>query len=228
MNFKLPIFILIICITVLNNCNEPPETIDSDTITDIDGNIYTSVVIGEQVWMVENLRVTHFQNGEPILTFPQDENWGTLYYDNTPTYCSPGYDANNIDVYGLWYNGVAIVDNRKLAPRGWHIPTLDEWNKLIEFLGGTEVAGGKLKEVGTSHWDTPNNGATNEYGFTALPAGFRQGTGNTFNIGNVCYFWILEDKLSHLTSLVMGHISVGISYGSGNALRGHSVRCIKD
>jgi len=148
-----------------NNNNNPPLT----TITDIDGNVYHTVTIGTQVWMVENLKTTKYNDGSSIPLVPVDSVWVKL---STPAYC--WYD-NNIEyknTYGALYNWYTIQTG-KLCPAGWHIPTEADLNTLATYLGGPSVAGGKLKETGTSHWESPNTAATNESGFTAYAGGLR-------------------------------------------------------
>ncbi len=157
-------------------------------ITDIDGNGYHTVVIGEQVWTVENLRVSHYRDGT-LIPLGSDSNlaWSQLstgarcYYDN---------DQANDSVYGTLYNWYAVDNKRGLAIEGWHIPSLNEWVRiLLPYLGNPSLAGGKLKEVGTEHWQAPNAGATNSTGFTALPSGVRTNEGVFVYLQEYTYFW---------------------------------------
>jgi|GEM_PF-121387 len=151
------------------------------SVTDIDGNVYPAIQIGDQCWMMENLKVTHFRNGDPIPNVTDDIEWMEL---TAAAYCDYDNDDANSDVYGRLYNWYAIDDPRGLAPEGWHVPTDEEWKQLEMYLGMSQAEadatgwrgtdeGGKLKEAGTIHWYAPNTGATNESGFTALPAGMR-------------------------------------------------------
>ena len=150
-------------------------------VTDADGNIYHIVTIGTQTWMVENLRTTKFNDGTAIPNITDNKTWqglnspGVCSYDNTSNY-------NMINTYGLLYNWYS-VNTAKLAPKGWHVPTDAEWKTLTEYLGGNSVAGGKLKEVGTTHWYSPNTGADNSSGFTALPGGYRDYDGTFSRVG---------------------------------------------
>jgi uncharacterized protein (TIGR02145 family) len=142
--------------------------VETNTVTDIDGNIYHTVTIGTQVWMVENLKTTKYRNGDPIPNVTGNA-WAAL---TTGAYCWYNNDAATYKAtYGALYNWYAVADSRNIAPTGWHVPTDAEWTTLTTFLGGESVAGGKLKETGTNHWTSPNTGATNETGFTALPGG---------------------------------------------------------
>jgi len=145
------------------------------TMTDIDGNVYETVTIGTQVWMAENLKVTHYRNGNTILHIIDWFSWFTL----TGAYCEYDNDVNNVAVYGRLYNWYAVNDSRYIAPVGWHVPSDAEWLTLVDYLGGDTVADGKMKEIGTTHWVSPNTGATNESGFSALPGGYRDYGGNS-------------------------------------------------
>ena len=137
-----------------------------NTVVDFDGNVYPIVTIGTQEWLGKNLKTTHLNDGTPI--FNPTSNYDTISV--TPSYVWYNNDIANKPIYGAMYNWhVSILDN--ICPIGWHVPSESEWTTLVDFAGGENVAGGKLKETGIAHWDTPNTGATDEYGFTALPAG---------------------------------------------------------
>ena len=145
-----------------------PES--GDTVIDIDGNIYHTVTIGSQVWLLENLKTNRYRNGD---TIPYDTNGITAPGTIIGSRCTYNQDSANFRVYGNLYNWYAVMDSRKLAPIGWHVPSDEEWSILLSFVGGKGIAGGKLKETGTLHWYSPNYHASNEYGFTALPGGCR-------------------------------------------------------
>ena len=148
------------------------------TVTDIDGNVYNTVTIGTQVWMKENLKTTKYRNGETILnTASFSDQWA--YGDN----------ESNIPVYGRLYTWYAATNFRGLCPTGWHVPTDAEWTLLTDYLGGEVVAGGKMKEAGTAHWNSPNTGADNSSGWTALPGGYRDFNGTFLSIGSYGYWW---------------------------------------
>ena len=144
------------------------------TVTDIDGNVYHTVTIGTQTWMVENLKTTRYRNGEAIPNITDNASWAALI---TCAYCDYNNIPSNSITYGKLYNWYAVNDSRNIAPMGWHVSTDAEWTTLTTFLGGTSIAGGKLKENGTIHWNSPNVGATNETGFSALPGGYRLNSG---------------------------------------------------
>lgn len=144
--------------------------IQAQTVTDIDGNVYDTVHIGKQIWTRQNLKVTHYLNGDPIPNVKDSAAWCNL---TTGAYCNYDNDTTNGSVYGRLYNWYAVHDSRLIAPRGWHVPDYSDWDSLQVFLGYDLVAGGKLKEMGTGHWMDPNTGATDEYDFRALPGGQR-------------------------------------------------------
>ena len=155
---------------VFNNANT------YGTMTDQNGNIYKTITIGTQTWMAENLRVTKYRNGDPIPNVTDNAAWAAL---TTGAYCSYANttDKDKIATYGLLYNWFTVTDSRNIAPAGWHVPTNDEWETLTTFLGGAG-AGGQMKETGTTHWLSPNTGATNESGFSGTPAGARSHDGD--------------------------------------------------
>jgi uncharacterized protein (TIGR02145 family) len=142
----------------------------AQTVIDIDGNVYDTIHIGTQVWTRPNLKVTHYRNGDVIPYVSGDGDWCNL---TTGAYCNYNNDSANGAEYGRLYNWYAVQDPRNVAPVGWHVPTFEDWDTLQIFLGYDLVAGGKLKEMGTVHWMSPNVGASDEYDFTALPGGQR-------------------------------------------------------
>jgi uncharacterized protein (TIGR02145 family) len=138
---------------------------------DGNGNGYYSVTIGTQTWLTENLKTIKYKDGIDIPNVTDSIAWEAL---TTGAYCNykNKTDSALIATHGRLYNWYA-VNTSKLTITGWHIPTHDEWKTLVDFLGGENVAGGKMKETGTIHWLSQNSGATNESGFTALPSGYR-------------------------------------------------------
>jgi uncharacterized protein (TIGR02145 family) len=191
------------------------------TVTDIDGNIYKIVNIGDQYWMAENLKVTRYRNGDVIPNVTNNNDWRI---QNTGAYCSYGNNASYIETYGLLYNWYVVNDSRNIAPEGWHIPTQSEWQTLINYLGGQQIASGKMKEIGTVHWHSPNIGATNESGFTALPGGYRDRNGSFRELTFLAEFW--EKGFEFSWGLYSGGTSVS---GTVRFNRdGISIRCVKD
>lgn len=186
--FSILILALVLSI-VLNSCEKVEKAEDSEekntaTMTDIDGNTYKTITIGTQTWMLENLKVTRYRNGDSITHVPGYE-WTST---KIGAFCIYDNDSTNKNVYGCLYNWYAISDSRNIAPVGWHVPTNDELKTLLEYLGNG--AGGKLKEVGTTHWNTPNTGATNETGFTAIPTGSRNSCNAVYQgKGTVVNYW---------------------------------------
>ncbi|MFH2048723.1 MAG: FISUMP domain-containing protein [bacterium] len=198
----------------------------TNIIADIDGNVYQTVKIGNQLWMAENLKVTHYRNGDAIPNVTDNTTWSNL---TTGAYCNYGNILNNASTYGRFYNWYAVSDSRNIAPNGWHVPTDAEWQSLVDYLGGDAVAGGKMKETGTSHWNSPNTRATNESGFSALPGGYRYTNGYCYHMGSSAYFW---SSTEYGSGNAWGR---GLDYGSsevgrysGNKPWGFSVRCIRD
>lgn len=200
-------------------------------VADIDGNSYTSVKIGTQVWMAENLKTTKYRNGDLIGTTTP----ATL---DIRTEIAPKYqwayegDENNVATYGRLYTWYSVNDSRNIAPIGWHVATNAEWTQLIEYLGGPFTPGGKLKEVNTIHWKSPNTGATNVSGFAALPGGSRWENGFFANIGFVTYWWTSTEcsGCANRAGLdwYLGYTFSAIYYEGDNASIGNSVRCVKD
>jgi uncharacterized protein (TIGR02145 family) len=205
-----------------NNSNSPPVS----SVKDIDGNVYHYTNIGTQVWMVENLKVTHYRNGDQILKVIADSLWQNL---TKGSYIDFNNAAENGITYGHLYNFYAVSDLRSICPAGWHVPTDHEWNVLINNLGGDSIAGRKLKEKGTIHWDGPNSGVTNVTGFTALPGGYRSDSGLFLNLRKMGYWWSSSpDDSSGGWIRIMNHIDNGVSRTNNFKTYGFSVRCIKD
>jgi uncharacterized protein (TIGR02145 family) len=198
----------------------------SQIVTDVDGNEYHTVNIGTQVWLVENLKTTKYRNGDPLPIVTNNTSWSTL---TTGAYCNYNNDVANSSLYGYLYNWFAVNDGRKIAPTGWHIPSDAEWTTLTTYLGGENVASGKLKEAGLSHWASPNTGATDETGFTALPGGYRDNNGVFYFIGNAGYWWSYTENLTNYAWYrTMYSYSAAVTRNYCYKVYGNSVRCIKD
>jgi len=197
---------------------------DSGFVTDIDGNLYHTIVIGTQEWLVENLKVTHFGNGENIPEVTPDSIWSSLTYG---AYCNYGNDPANANIYGRLYNWFALVDSRDIAPIGWHVATDADWQTLVNFLGGEMIAGGALKD--TILWAPPNTGGTNSSGFSALPCGYRYFDGGYDNLGYDAHFWSSTENTGSLAwGRLVTHDSPQFNRGSGVKQAGFAVRCVKD
>ncbi len=199
------------------------------TVTDFDGNIYQTIQIGNQLWMAENLKVTHYRNGDPIPHLTDNDDWTST---TNGAYCYYNNNSANADTYGALYNWYAVDedDSRGLAPEGWHVPTDDDWQTLVDFLGGSSVAGGKMKETGTAHWISPNTGATNESGFTALPGGYRYYNNGYFGyIGYTAYFWSsTEYDSNNAWNRLLYYDYSGVARYSYYKYYGFSIRCVRD
>lgn len=196
---------------------------DYGTVTDIDGNVYHYVTIGTQTWMLENLKTTRYRDGTAIPIITNGNFW---INSTTGAYCNYNNDVNMSTTYGRLYNWFAVTDARKIAPVGWHVPSREEMLTLIEFARGD---GGKLKEVGTTHWNSPNTNATDSVGFKALPGGSRIAGGNFYNIGNDGHFWTTSTNTTDLAWQL--YLYFGNSFpdmGESNQRYGMSVRCLRD
>jgi uncharacterized protein (TIGR02145 family) len=195
-------------------------------MVDIDGNAYRIVTIGTQVWMAANLKVTHYRNGDVIPNVTDNTTWAGL---TTGAYCEYNNDVNNVAIYGRLYNLYAANDSRNIAPAGWHVPTAAEWQTLVDYLGGNASAGGKMKEAGIRHWQSPNTSATNENGFSALPGGQRRFDGAYVGIGSFCFFWAYAEIDSTFTWYRLLYYDwAEISLYCNSEQSGFSVRCVKD
>ena len=198
----------------------------AQTVTDIEGNVYHTITIGTQTWMVENLMTTRYNDGSPIPMVTSTYSWGNA---TTPGYCWYNNDAAaNKTTYGALYNWYA-VNSGKLAPAGWHCPSAEEWHALINYLGGDSIAGGMMKETGFSHWLSPNTGATNSSGYTALPGGIRDEYGVFDYNGNTGGWWSTTEYSSQYTGFFAVYTIYKFITEFGESKKfGASVRCIKD
>jgi uncharacterized protein (TIGR02145 family) len=209
-------------VTIVPGISEanPPAV---ESILDADGNAYTSVVIGTQEWLSQNLKTSKYCNGDPLVTDLISISWQSssvgawAYYNDDPT-------MN--DTFGKLYNFYAVTDTRGVCPCGWHVPTTIEWNTLSDFLGGPAVSGGVLKS--TTNWNTPNVGATNASGFGAQGGGYRFSNG-TYGQQNVYgYFWTKNTFGSNGVYRRFYFDSAAIQSVDYSKRGGFSVRCLKD
>jgi uncharacterized protein (TIGR02145 family) len=196
-------------------------------VTDIDGNIYQTVVIGGKTWIMENLKTTKYRNGDPIQNVANETSWSKLV---TGAYCNFNNDNNIANSYGKLYNWYAVNDNRKIAPEGWHTPTDAEWTTLFSVFGSYADLAIFIKEIGTTHW-VSNINATNLTCFTALPGACRYSDGKfvTSDLGNSSYFWSSEE--SNADSAFYRSLLAGagvITRATFGKTYGCSLRCVKD
>jgi uncharacterized protein (TIGR02145 family) len=206
------------------------------SVTDQNGNTYATIVIGTQEWLAENLRSTTYANGDPIPNVTDNTAWEQLttgawaHYQNNSSYENP---------YGKLYNWYAVADPRNVCPTGWHVPTVAEWNTLVNYLdpasndGYSDTAGGKMKSTDTQYWTVLNEGATNESGFSGLPGGFRGDSSGDFSyllpLGYNGYWWSASasgpgDAPVRWLRYYDATISLDVIY----KLFGLSVRCLRD
>jgi uncharacterized protein (TIGR02145 family) len=198
----------------------------TNTVSDIDGNAYNTVLIGTQCWTKENLKTSRYRNGGLIPNVTDGTAWSNLttgawsYYNN---------DVSNNAIYGKLYNWYTTRGDT-LCPTGWGVPTDAEWTTLTTYLGGESVAGGKMKTIGTAYWESPNTGAINLSGFSALPGGYRNNFGGSFrDIRRDASFWSateFDNFNAWIRSLINDDGNV-YRYDDIKSL-GASVRCLRD
>lgn len=227
------LFTLILGIALVYSCSSSSDGNSTvvntlgPNLTDVDGNVYQTVTICDQVWTKSNLNVSKYRNGDVIPQVSDPVIWQSL---TTGAWCYYANTTSNGTIYGKLYNWYAVTDLRGIAPIGYHIPTDAEWTILTNCLGGeANESGGKMKETGTSNWQSPNLGATNSSGFTGLPGGCRI-NGSFLLVGSSGFWWSPRSD-TNLTvdfyrSLVWFSSSVVNTFS--NRVDGYSVRCIKD
>jgi len=223
---KTPAPFIVLMLFFATTCKKDSVNNIHGTMTDQEGNVYHTIVIGNQTWMVENLRTTKYRDGSEIPEVTTAD-WQTL---STGAFCNYKNTTSNdtIATYGRLYNWYAVTNNSGLAPKGWHIPTDSEWTQLTDFLDGEPNAGGKLKEAGTTHWNTPNTGATNEASFTALPGGYRSAT-SCLDMGVRGVWWsATENNASSAFYRRLYFEGIDVTNGNFTKSAGFSIRCIKD
>lgn len=236
-------FVIVPGISAANNTGGGPIEINQHTcgeenvhnndlsygsMTDQDGNIYKTILIGSQEWMAENLKVGHYRNGDLIPYITNGQTWESLntgattwYNNDSATYNCP---------YGKLYNWYTVADQRNICPIGWHVPSDSEWTILTNFLGGELLAGGKMKAVGTQFWASPNTDANNQSGFSGLAGGYRDLASGIFDkFNNVVYLWSSSEYISTLPwTRILNHNSGSVIRDVRNAEDGGTIRCLKD
>jgi uncharacterized protein (TIGR02145 family) len=240
-NHKILMLVVMSFIILINSCDDkstPIENVPDNIITDIDGNEYKIIKIGNQWWMAENLKVTHYNNGDSLLNLTNTEDWEN---SRSGSFCSYGNYEYTSNVYGRLYNWFAIEDSRKIAPKGWHIPNDSEWKELEIELGmnPTEAngngyrgvgIGGKLKSAGIQ-WVSPNVGATDSVGFSALGSGLRMSNGTFTAILFSGLFWTSSESEFNSNYAIYRELNSDTSaiYRSSDSKQlGFSIRCVKD
>jgi uncharacterized protein (TIGR02145 family) len=223
---KFPSFILTLTLLsiTLFSCKKDTDS-PPGPVTDSEGNTYKTIRAGTQIWMAENLRSTLFNDETEISLITSSATWRDL---SAPGYCWYNNDNISNEAYGTLYNGFT-VNTGKLCPAGWHIPSTEEWQILRGFLTDSISDGGKLKESGTEHWISPNKGATNSIGFTALPSGFRYTDGSFTAIQSYTGFWSASTAGSDSKwFLGLFYQDAAATLTSVSNKYGLSVRCVKD
>ena len=196
---------------------------ETGSVTDVDGNVYKTVKIGDQWWMAENLKTTKYRNSESIPNVTIAAQWNKNLV--TGAYCWYNNDISNKAVYGALYNWYAVNDNRNIAPLGWHIATTAEWRALTNFL---DITDSSIREPGSAHWLCPNTSNTNYSGFSSVPGGGRDDNGSFNDIGYIGYWWCpSEDGIVthywYIYNDICGVVNYNYSVSSGL-----SIRCVKD
>jgi uncharacterized protein (TIGR02145 family) len=214
------IFINILALSACINTDDPNST------TDIDGNKYSTVTLGTQTWFAENLRTTHYADGTEI---PNLTGYLDFCTSETGARCTYENDEQMCELYGQMYNWYAAADSCSICPDGWHVPSAEEWQILIDYLGGKAVAGGKMKSTDTTLWDSPNVGASNESGFNILPGGYRDQNGRFIGEGFRGIFWatdIYNNECAYMMLTDADYEAAVIDFGT----RWHAfnIRCIKN
>jgi uncharacterized protein (TIGR02145 family) len=193
----------------------------SGTVAPTQFTVNNIVIIGTQIWTNKNLNTVRYLNGDVIPEVQSTSDWAAL---TTGAWCYYGNDPANGAIYGKLYNQFAINDSRGLIPIGWHVPTDADLTTLVTYLGGSAVAGGTLKEVGITHWNSPNTGASDSVGFTLLGGGYRGNTGGFASLKTLGLLWSATFQSRWGTSS-------GITTFTSTPVQqqfGYSIRCIKD
>lgn len=224
--------VLGIAFIIVNACkkneeNKSQETIPpvNSTVTDIDGNVYNTISIGNQTWMLENLKTTRYRNGDAISNIVVFNDWKNL---TSGAYCNYQNDPAKGN-YGRLYNWYAVIDSRNIAPAGWHVPTKTDFQILCTYLGGDSIAGGKMKSTDTISWYPINGMVTNSSGFSCLSAGYRSNSIDFMEIRMTTIYWSINESSTYyayarkLSCWDKKCVEIG-----ADKVYGCSVRCIKD
>ncbi len=211
-----------------------------DILTDIDGNEYGTVQIGNQCWTSESSISTHYHDGTAIPQASSSADWESLGHTGKGYCFYENNESTGVVLYtysaatnGVIFDTISEATVQGVCPSGWHLPSRAEYNELIDFLGGPSVAGGKLKEIGTTNWIAPNEGADNSSGFTAFPSGFRMNTGSFYYLGEWAGFWSSSEDLQYVERayyMVVNNEDADASIDEFHYLKnnGMAVRCLKD
>ncbi len=196
------------------------------TMKDGDGKVYGTILTGSTYWIDQNLSTSKYANGDAIANVDDNTAWSLL---TTGAWSFYDKSSGNGSTYGKLYNWYAVDDSRGVCPTGWRVPTNTDWNNLGKTLGGDSLAGGKLKQTGTTFWSAPNTAATNQIGFNAMPSGYRGNGGAYGSLTGNAYFWVRESYNG--TDAVGRNIlynSKALVTEHNNKLNGFAIRCVKD
>ncbi len=224
------LFPLVILTLLFNSCKKEVDlsNLQYGTVKDFDGTVYSTVIIGNQEWMAENLKTKHFSNGTPILKIEDDTQWKTA---SSPATCYYNHDSlsNNVN-YGRLYNWNTVVSENNVCPDAWHVPSEEEWEELFDNLGGDEQAGAKMKSLNTTTWMDPNDEiATNEAQLNVEPGGLRDENGKFYNLNYFAYFWTSSESNSEKSwAINLSYVSDGAGQFEGFKSSAYSIRCVKD
>lgn len=226
------IFIAYLMLFVIStySCKTNSSTVISNTVRDVDGNVYDIVTIGKQRWLKQNLRASHYRDGSLISEIEDSSRWANIFNANSklPAWCYYNGESENNLPYGKLYNWWAIADSRQLCPMGWHIFSDSELSQLSDYLGGDSISGEHLK-ADTLWWDHKHFSADNSSAFTGLPAGGRDPNGTYFNINYNGYFWTAtQSNNTDAENCYLTYLYPYILYNKTNKSYGFSVRCIED
>jgi uncharacterized protein (TIGR02145 family) len=193
-------------------------------VTDVDGNTYNTIRIGTQIWMKENLKTTHYRNGDPIPNISDDFEWSR---QTSGAYCDYKNDPSISNTYGRLYNSYVMTDTRKIAPTGWRVPGQSDWLTLMDFLG--DHCHDHMQEAGSEHWKSANTTADNASGFTALPSGQRDAFSSFKALGYQAIWWNLVTR-GRVVAMGADNKNNCGSFGDGGGVEisGYSIRCIKE
>lgn len=245
------IFCLAILFAIQISCNKDDSSEDENletggTVEDIDGNTYQTVRIGSQVWMVENLRTSKYLNGDLIPYVSEDNEWKGL---TTGAYCNYNNDTNMGDKFGKLYNWHVVNDSRRIAPEGWHVPTVSDWETLMSYTEskiGPSITAAKTMAANVEWMKSDTIGAigndlskNNSTGFSALPAGYRKHDGMYYRLSESTTWWssdVLPEsylptkggRSVHLYNHISTTYKIGVRVGHDDFNQGSSIRCIKN
>lgn len=229
---------LLLGITLVYSCTTSSDGNGNSTTSDSSTNVYTTIMIGTQYWSSKNLDVSTYSDGTIIPQVTDQTAWSNL---TTGAWCYYNNDSSNGAIYGKLYNWYAVAgiwnessktdvtQRKKLAPTGYYIPSNNEWSILTNYLGGNAIAGGKMKEIGTTHWNGSNTDATNSSGFTGLPGGCRLPSNGVFiSVRDAGFFWSSSEELYNGWHQFLTYYNGTTNRFLEHKKNGYSVRYLKD